>query len=172
MNFIGADGLTTSSGRIADDAGRSLAGINVYRSGRSTPAVTNSAGYYSFINVPDGSVVITPSDSSRVFLPPSRTITINGADITNQNFTGAIPHKIIGRISTSNGAALAGVTVTRSGSSTPVITNSAGYYVFSGVVNGSYIIMASKAGVTFMPMSKTVAVKDGDASGQNFIGTN
>jgi hypothetical protein len=170
QNFIGATGYTVT-GRIADTAGRALTGVSVARSGTGTPAITNSAGYYSFTDVPSGSVKITPSDSSRIYSPASRTLTIGNADVAAQNFAGTPAYRIIGRITTSSGTALAGVAVARSGAASPVTTNSAGYFVFERVVNGGYTVTPQLNGYTFTPASKNVAVKDADANGQNFVAT-
>ena len=41
-------------------------------------AATNSAGYYSFPNLPAGTYTVTPSYPTYSFTPPSRTVTIRG----------------------------------------------------------------------------------------------
>ncbi len=59
--------------------------------------------------------------------------------------------------------------MTRSGSPTPVVTNSAGYYVFNDVPNGTYTVTPSLSARTFTPASKTVAVNNADTMGNKFI---
>ena len=53
---------------------------------------------------------------------------------------------------------------------TAVTSNSAGYYTFYNVANGSHTLVPDKAGVTFTPLDKTVIVNDANLSAQNFIG--
>jgi hypothetical protein len=105
------------------------------------------------------------------FAPESRTVTVNSANISGQSFTVSPGYNIIGRITTSGGAAIVGVTVTRSGSAVIAATNSAGYFVFSGVANGTYTLTPAMSGTTFTPATKSVTVNGSDSSGQNFIGS-
>jgi inhibitor of cysteine peptidase len=170
QNFIGATGYNIS-GRIANSSGVGQANISVKRSGSSTAVVTNSAGYYTFTDVPNGSVTITPGGTGLSFSPESRTVTMNSADISGYNFTVAPGYNVIGRITTSAGAAIVGVTVARSGSTTTAVTNSAGYFVFSGVKAGTYTLTPSLSGYSFTPTTKTVTVVAADVSNQNFIGS-
>jgi hypothetical protein len=170
QNFVGAQGFI-ASGHIATANGTPLANVAVTRSGSSAAVLTNSNGDYSLI-VPNGSYTLTATLNGYSFTPASRNITVNGTNVTGQNFTGtAVPtYRIQGRIATSNGIGIPNVSVTRSGSSTPVLTNSAGYYLFTSVPNGSYTITPKLAGKTFTPSSKTVTVNGADALARNFIG--
>lgn len=136
----------------------------------ATTATTNSAGYYTFANLTNGEHTLTPSESGYIFTPTSKTVTISGANLSGQNFIGATGYSIIGRIATSNGTAISGVDVQIDGGAT-VQTNSAGYYAFHSVTNGSHTVVPSKSGYTFTPANKTVTVSGGNLSGQNFIGT-
>ena len=56
--------------------------------GRAT-ATTNSAGGYSFSNVPDGSYTLTPALAA-ASLTLARTVVLNGADVTGQDFSGPV----------------------------------------------------------------------------------
>lgn len=161
-------------GRIATSGGIAIPNVSVTRTGSSTPQITNSAGYYVFSGVPNGTYTVTPSLSGYSFTPSSKVVTINGADALNQNFTGgtSATYRIYGRIATSSGAAIPNVRVTRSGSATAVTTNSAGYYILTGVPNGTYTVTPSLSGFTFTPVSKTLAVNGADAGGHNFTGSN
>jgi len=168
QNFLGATGYSIS-GRIADSSGVGQSGITVKRSGSTSTVITNGAGYYTFTDVLDGSVTITASGSGKSFTPASRTFEMSGANIANQNFTATPGFNIIGRIATSAGIAVMGVTVNRSGSNVPTVTNTAGYYVFSGVPIDKYVLTPIKAGFTFTPGAKTISVINADINGQNFI---
>jgi CSLREA domain-containing protein len=172
VNFTGG---FTVSGHIATSSGTAIPNVQVkLTKGGSTTTVivaTNSSGNFSFLAVPNGTYAITPTLSGTTFTPTSRTVTVNGAGVSGQNFTGtASTFTISGRIATSSGVQIPNVQVMRTGSSTPVVTNSAGYYTFNGVPNGTYTITPTKAGMTFTPANKTVTVNSANVAGQNFIG--
>jgi len=169
QNFIGATGYTLN-GRIANSGGVGVGNIVVRRSGSNLTATTNGAGYYTFTDVPNGTYTITPSGAGLSFLPEIRTATVNNADSSNHNFTVTSGYSVSGRIANSSGVGLAGVTVTRTGSGTPVYTNGAGYFTFHNVANGSYTLLPSADGLAFTPVTKSVTVAGAAVSGQNFIG--
>jgi hypothetical protein len=171
-----AGGTFRIHGRIATSGGIAVPNVNVTRSGSATPVVTNSAGYYQFLNLANGTYTITPNLSGYVFNPASRSITVSGADSINNNFVGSTgssaTYRIYGRIATSAGIAIPNVRVTRSGSTAFVTTNSAGYYIFNGVPNGTYTVTPALSGYAFAPSSKTVTVNGADAAAHNFVGSN
>jgi titin len=161
----------TISGRVADSSGSAIPNVSVTRSGSTTAVLTNSAGYFTFTNVPAGTYTITPSKSGYIFTPTSRTVTVSSANVGGQNFTGSTGYSLSGRISTSSGMQIPNVKVTRTGSTTSVLTNSAGYYTFTNVPSGTYTITPSLSGHTFTPTSKSVTINGANTSGQNFIGS-
>jgi hypothetical protein len=168
QNFIGSTGYTLI-GRISDATGAAIAGATVMIPGVGT-ATTNSAGYYTFTNVPNGTYTLTPSLASYVFSPASRNVTVSGANQSGLNFIGSTGYTVSGRIATSAGIAITGVTVTIDGGAT-VTSNSAGYYTFYNVANGSHTLVPSKSGTAFVPATKTVTVNGANVSGQNFVGS-
>lgn len=168
-NFIGNTGYDIS-GRIADGSGNGVAGIVVKRSGSNLTGSSNSAGFYTFTDVPNGTYTITPTGTGLSFSPENRSVTINNANVSGQNFTVAPGYSITGRITTSSGVAVANVIVTRTGSSISTITNSAGYFTFNGVANGTYTILPSASGMTFTPVTRTTTVNNANVAGQNFTG--
>jgi hypothetical protein len=167
INFIGGYSI---SGRIADNGGIAIVNQVVTRTGSSTPVYTNSAGYYFFYGVVNGTYTVTPTPGAYGFTPQSRSVTVNGASVSGQNFTGTTGFSVSGRIANSSGTGIGGVTVSRTGSSTPATTNSAGYYTFYGVPNGSYTLTPNKAGLTFTPASRSVTVNGANVAGANFVG--
>jgi CSLREA domain-containing protein len=168
INFTGG---YTISGRIADSSGNAIVNQAVTRTGSSSSVTTNSAGYYSFYGVANGTYTVTPTAGTYGFTPPSRNVTVNGASVSGQNFSGTTGYTVTGRIADSRGMAIAGVTVSRTGSVATATTNSAGYYTFNGVPNGTYTLTPSKSGYTFTPATKSVTVSGANVSGQNFIGS-
>jgi hypothetical protein len=169
QNFTGLTGYSVS-GRVSNSSGIAIPNAKVTCSGSSTSVLTNSAGYYTFNYIPNGSWVITPSLSGYNFTPTSKTVTVNEANISGQNFIGAAGYTVTGRVSTSTGAAIANAAVYRSGSDVPVYSNSAGYYTLRDVPTGTYTLTAVLSGYTFTPSSRTVTVTDTNISGENFIG--
>jgi len=164
-------------GRIANSSGIGIANVSVARSGSATPVLTNGAGYYTFLNVPDGTFTVTPTLTGYTFTPASKSITISGAESINNNFIGSngpvvTTYRLHGRVATSGGIAIPNVSVTRSGSGTPVLTNGAGYYSFTGVPNGTYTVTPALSGYTFSPPSKSIVINNAESVNNNFTGSN
>jgi hypothetical protein len=178
-NFTGtASGVFSISGRISDSASTAIPNVSVQLnvqgggpvSGITNPVLTNSAGYYTFNGVPNGNYTITPTKSGTTFTPASKNVTVNGANVTGQNFIGTTGHKVSGRVATSGGIGISGVSVQLDAGPT-ILTNSAGYFTFNDVADGNHTLTPTKSGLTFTPPNKTVNVSGADTSGQNFIGS-
>lgn len=83
-NFSSAVQTYTITGTISGAGG---ANATVKLTGAATATVTaNSSGVYSFTGLPNGSYTVTPSKSGRVFIPSSRSTTINSSNVTGLNF--------------------------------------------------------------------------------------
>jgi hypothetical protein len=81
----------------------------------------------------------------------------------------ATTHSISGAVT---GAVISGVTITLSGvQSGTASTSATGAYSFSGLPNGSYVLLPSKLGFTFTPMTLPVTLDGSDVSGRNFTAT-
>jgi len=74
------------SGTITNGSGVGINGVNV--SNGSVSTTTNSSGTYTLTNLANGTYTITPSLSGYTFSPVNRSVTISGANVTGQNFTG------------------------------------------------------------------------------------
>lgn len=136
--------------------------------GATSPAFTNANGDYRFSNVPSGLYYVTPTLSGYTFSPATQGLSV-ATTSRAANFIGAPVFRVSGRITSSSGVALAAVTVTMSGRGS-VTTNSAGYFTFANVPNGSYTVTPSQSGRTFSPASRSVTVIGSDVSGVSFIG--
>jgi hypothetical protein len=167
QNFIGSTGYTVT-GRISDATGAAISNVTVTIAGVGS-TTSNSAGYYTFTNVPDGSYTLTPSLAGTTFAPASRSITLSGANQSGLNFIGSTGYTVSGRIATSGRIGISGVVVQIDGGMS-VTTNSAGYYTFYNVADGSHTIVPTKSGMTFIPANKSVNVNGANVSGQNFVG--
>lgn len=150
-------------------AGAGLSGVTV--SAGSYSATTQSDGSYTINGVPNGLYTLTASKSGYSITPASTQVTVNNANLANQNFTATLtPNSfdISGSI-TLNGTGLSGVTV--SAGSYTATTLASGAYTISGVPNGSYTLTPAKSGYSFSPASATATVSNTSVTGQNFTAT-
>ena len=81
-------GTWTISGTISPAAAGS--GATVTLSGAASAGTTaDSSGNYSFTGLANGTYAVTPGKNGYAFVPPSAPVTINGASVSNVNFTGS-----------------------------------------------------------------------------------
>ena len=80
---------------------------------------------------------------------------------------------VSGGTMTSEGQPIQGVNVgiTSETVQLSVTSNASGAYQFTGLENGSYMIIPYKEGYTFQPENRIVTVAGADLSNQNFMGT-
>jgi serine protease len=117
LNAIGGGTTPTTysiSGTITTSTGTALSGVTVSRGAAST--TTNSSGVYTFTGLANGSYTITPSLSGYTFSPTSRSVSVSGANVTGQNFTGTASGGG-GSSALSNGVGRAGSTNSTSANS-------------------------------------------------------
>ena len=166
QNFT-VSGAFAISGVVSNSGGAGVPGVTVALSGSATgQATTASDGSYS-LNVANGTYTLTPSlAGGYAFSPTNLPVTVNGANMPNQNFTVSGAFSISGAVS---GAVQSGVTITLSGASSAVVTTgSSGSYVFAGLVNGTYTVTPSLTGYSFTPPSIAVPVNGANMPNQNF----
>ena len=161
---------TASPATISSAANGS--GATLTLSGASTATTTaNTSGAYSFTGLANGSYTVTASKSGFTFSPSSLPVTVNGANVTGENFTASAvsptTYSISGTISAAaNGS---GATVRLAGAASATTTaNSSGAYTFTGLANGSYTVAASKSWVHLQPSSLPVTVSGANVTGENF----
>jgi hypothetical protein len=130
------------NGRIVDEAGRGLSGVNLILSGSANLATTTDAGgNYSFAGLSEFSgysYTVAPFKPSYSFNPLTKTITHQDAGSKTLNFT-AMPHltySISGKL-TDGVNGLGGLNVNLNGSSVrTATTNASGEYFFNDLVSG------------------------------------
>jgi hypothetical protein len=138
----------TISGTITTSDGALLNGVTITYNGGSTSS--NASGYYSFV-VDSGAfsaLTITPSISGYVFAPADTTLKKITSNKT-ANFTAVPLFTISGTVTTSEGTALAGVSIKYNDSLTS--TNASGFYSFKAAKDSIVIITPSKDLYKFSP---------------------
>ena len=74
------------SGTVSTGSGVGISGVTVSTGTVST--TTNSSGAYTLASLANGSYTLTPSLGGYTFSPTSRSVTVSGANVSGQNFTG------------------------------------------------------------------------------------
>ncbi len=149
-------------------------GVTVALSGSSTGSVAAdpATGAYSFTGLQNGNYTVTPSKAGFTMSPPSRAVTVNGANMPGIDFAAApIPtFSVSGTITPLPLGA--GVTVALSGAGTAsTTTDPSGNYTFAGLLNGSYTVTPTKTGATMSPASRPVTVAGANVTAVDFTAT-
>ncbi|MFD0726511.1 S8 family serine peptidase [Lysobacter brunescens] len=76
----------TVSGTVTTGTGAALSGVTISAGGVS--ATTSSTGAYTLSGLANATYTLTPSLSGYSFTPASRSVTVSGANVIGQNFTG------------------------------------------------------------------------------------
>lgn len=95
QDFVGTSTVQTFSisGTVRERGvglrvGAPVSGVTITLSGTSSGTTTTDAnGNYVFTGRTNGSYTVTPSQTGFTFIPASRAVTINNANVTGQNFT-------------------------------------------------------------------------------------
>ena len=179
-------------GRILEN-GRGVGGVSVSAARESTngtisaTATTSSRGFYTLSNLLTGTYTVTPVRTNMLFAPTNYTgvfigtneVDAAGAGRSNLNFTATtIPKfRITGRV-TQKLAGVSNVLITAnsSGTNLTTLTTAQGFYVFSNLDSGVFIVTPTAAGKAFTPTHRTVEVGTNatrrvgiNASNQNFV---
>jgi hypothetical protein len=163
------------SGHVLEASGDPLLGVAVRLSPGGQAVTTGADGGFQFDGLSPGDYTLAPSKSGYIFSPSSRSVALAGEDMTALDFVGSevegptVTYELTGQIQTEAGKALAAV---RLAIDPPVagdaMSDGRGHYEFRGLQEGTYTIQPHKAGYTFTPAERIVAL-DKDTSGQNFV---
>jgi hypothetical protein len=96
------------SGTVATAASSGITGVTISLTGTgTTTAQTDISGNYTYAGAANGSYTLTPSLTGYSFSPLNRIITVNGANLPSQNFTGTptvVSYTVSTTVSSGNGA--------------------------------------------------------------------
>ena len=168
---FGGTGYTVS-GNITV-SGVALFGVTVTVSGSSSTFTTTDAlGNYSFTLPGGGNYTLTPTKANYSFAPVSVSTAGLVANWTGKNFAATLNSYTVSGTVTDGSTAVAGVTVTVSGSSsTFTTTDASGNYSFTLPGEGNYTLTPSKANYSFAPVSVSSTNLSGNWTGNNFTAT-
>ncbi|MCU0425452.1 MAG: carboxypeptidase regulatory-like domain-containing protein [Candidatus Kapabacteria bacterium] len=164
QNFTGTR-LWAVRGTILNPSGVAVSDV-IVAAGSST-ATTDAQGNYT-LWLANGSYTIRVARTNWTFSPETRAVTVNGADLAAQNFTGTRLWAVRGTILNPSGVAVSDAIVA-AGTSTAT-TDAQGNYTL-WLANGSYTIRVARTNWTFSPETRVVTVNGADLAAQNFTGT-
>jgi hypothetical protein len=163
----------TISGTV-NPAGINNIKINI--SGHKTDSVIiNSGTLYSFRVDSGYAYTVTPSKTSYAFTPGNYSYTNLNSDQNNQNFsTNQTGYGISGTLKNNNNSPIYNILVKLRQNGNliaSVLTNGNGYYNFTGIPNGTYVVVPDSIsnGYRFLPDSLSIVVNNADCSNINFI---
>jgi hypothetical protein len=161
---------------IVTSSGVGVQGVIMTLSGAGTDTMsTDASGKFAFSGLMNGYYTVAPEKSGYTFIPASSIQSVNGAYVTDANFTAAVSmantYSVSGTV-TSSGAGLPGVIVILSGEgSGTMLTDTNGKYTFISLAVGNYTITPAKFGYIFTPTSSVQNVIGTDISNVNFTGS-
>jgi len=168
VNFTSASATTYSISGTISGTGASGTTLTLGGAGTATTSA-NSSGNYAFSGLTNGTYSVTPSKSGYTFSPAAQSETINGANITNVNFTVSVSSPVVVSISPTSAALLTGGTqqfaATVTGTSNTAVTwstnggtvSTSGLYTAPATA-GSFTVTATSVADTTKSASATVTV--------------
>lgn len=157
------------AGTIIRTTGEPLSGVSV--STGTVTTTTDTTGKYTLHGLASGTYTVTPTLTGYGFQPSSRSVQVNGADETGQNFTARAGYSISGTVSLGTTGGLEGVTVTESIYGYTTLTDSSGAYTLGGLEPGVYTVTPRLASYTFSPAFLSVTILNSNMGGANFTAT-
>ncbi len=136
-----------------------------------TSATTDAQGNYTIWLV-NGAYSIRASRTNWVFATPSLTTTVNGANITSQNFAGSRLWAVTGTIVNPNNEPVPNVSISASGGrlvASTATTDAQGNYTL-WLVNGAYTLTPSRANWAFTPTSLAITVAGANLTADRVTG--
>lgn len=135
----------TISGYVVNALSGAVLSGALIQTNTSLNTTTNEAGFYNLTGLSNGIYIINATLAG--YNTNSTTKTVSGANITNANISlSPVPaYTLSGYVTnSSSGLPLSGATV-QTNTSLTTTTNATGFYNFTGLSNGTYIVNASLA---------------------------
>jgi uncharacterized protein (DUF2141 family) len=173
VNFTSSatSGATFSIAGKATLGALGLPGVTITMTGAANAAViTDASGNYTIKGLKNGAYTLSAVATGYTFTTSSVNKTVAGANLTGVNFAAAgSTFTVSGHILSANTSTfpLPSITVTLSSSSLKTaMTDSTGFYRFTGVPNGTYTLTPSLAGAStaFYPPNALVTLNGGSAT--------
>ena len=164
----------TAAGRVTGADGGPLGGVTVSVTGTASRSVlTDQNGYYTLTSLPNnGNYTVTPALPNYNFTPANRVLTNLSSDIAGANFAAQDTYTISGQVRDSANAALAGATVSLSGTQTASVQSDAGgFYTFPVQTGGSYTVTVAKLSYVFAQSSQSFPNVSANQKNADFTGT-
>jgi hypothetical protein len=164
------------SGYVRDAASAPIDNVMMVLSGDTTDTVyTDVSGYYEFSSLVTGNYTVTPSKLGWTFEPVSRSYAPLSANQTDQDYVGTViveQYSISGYVRDAASTPIDNVMMVLTGDTTDTVyTDVSGYYEFSGLVTGTYMVTPSKLGWTFEPVYRTYVPLSANQTDQDYVGT-
>lgn len=185
QNFVARSATFCLSGRIMASSAQGLPDVIVTLTPltSATPLQpittrTDADGKYQVCGLTNGMTYrIVPSKAGFAFRPSERTVVINNADVTEQNFTAVEQTMCIsGRVLSSNATGLPNIEIRlrrlNATATEPFITtntDASGTYRVCNLAAGTYSVQPISSSLSFTPEQRTVTLVDNDATEQNFV---
>ncbi len=167
-NVIAAD--FSIAGTVLDEHGAPIGGARVSLDPEFTEVTTNAQGEYYLPCLAAGDYTVTPSSlDDYAFTPASTTVTVAGHE-TGVDFA-ASRVDVQGRITTAEGAGVAGVQLTLEPGGRTALSGADGGFEIRNVMAGNYTIAPILAGYTFQPLGRNIIVAAVDFTGADFTAT-
>jgi protocatechuate 3,4-dioxygenase beta subunit len=163
------------SGRVLDEAGEPLPGVEVTidgAKGYQARSTTNTDGVFVASALAAGSYTLAATKTGYTFAAADGSAHVEIADgsVGAKDFRAFPTGRLIsGTIRDERGAPMVGVPVGLAGATDQRdgVTSSNGRYVFSGVDDGKYVVLPHQPGHHIMPVTGTVLVT---LAGANVVG--
>lgn len=171
-NIIGSDNKYSVNGQIIKFRSNPLRKFPVHITGNDIDEtiLADENGSYVINGLANGTYILTPVHELYYFGPLQREVTINGADVSVEDFfsipTAYGPYLIAGKVTESDGTPIGGVDVFFNGFRIERTYFNGYYYVWSFehfVTDGIYTLTVSKDGYdyTFIPPENQITVREG-----------
>ncbi|HEX8456399.1 MAG TPA: M12 family metallo-peptidase [Pyrinomonadaceae bacterium] len=137
--------------------------------------LAGGAADYTIRGLPAGTYTVTLSGRFHNVTPPSHTVTITDADVTNLDFaTTLVRFKVGGRLVDANNVGLPGINVSISTPAALVaqtVSDANGNYLFEVPATRDYWITPYSPNGHFTPIDASVSALSEDRLNLNFVGT-